>query len=521
MLIRKFTSGLLLSTLLVPALAAVTSPARAAEYLLNNPGFEELPVDPNPYNPFGIPGWFNISAVLGNNAIVGTPAVGAQQGNYALELSLNNPAPENPITFVFQRLFVNPNLTASPGEEFYASVRVLRETAPANDALSDALLGIAFFDGGGTADGRIDDMAPSSISKGEPGECPFPGINAVFDDTDNLNTWQQLQSQGVAASMEEIIIDCVVKAPEDATEVGLFLFQRNLTGSPAPIWFDNVILARLEPDDDGDRLENGVDSDPLNVSVDFSDGTTSGSIVADADGILGIDDAPEVVDGVRITSDSGSGAAARVRVCDSSATLSIRPGTDVVTTCGSVILAVAPDSEPVIMEIEFDGEPATIEVPPEITITYKPETGSLAVESSSNNPEPVILTVGETTVSVYPTSIPGFPISIDVKPGGYPNCFNINGKGLIPVAIFGSDLLDVSDVDQTTLNFGGLNLRVKGSGSSSCGQEDSNIDGYLDLVCHFEDDPSLWNPGVTSATLSGELYDGTVISGSDSICIVL
>ena len=167
MLNRKFTSGLLLSTLLLPALAAVTSPARAAEYLLNNPDFEE-PIGADNSGFSAIPGWFNLGPDLGGNAIIGSPTVGAQQGNNALKLSLNDPTNlDRPITFIFQRLFVNPNLTASPGEEFYASVRVLREIAPANDSLSDALFGIAFFDAGGTADGRIDDMAPSSISKGE------------------------------------------------------------------------------------------------------------------------------------------------------------------------------------------------------------------------------------------------------------------------------------------------------------------------------------------------------------------
>lgn len=499
------------------ALLAISfaSTASAAENLLINPGFEQ-PIAEEP-GIFQIPGWFNLGVFNGNTAIVGSPAVGAYEGNNALEQSsANNP----PITFVFQRLDWNPNLTASPGEEFYASVRVLRETSPVNDELSDALLGLAFFDASGQVDGRIDDISPSSLSKGDLGECPYPGINAALDDRDTLDTWQQLQAQGVAASNDTHIINCVFKAPEDAAEVGFFLFQRNLTGQPAPIWFDDAMLVRLEPDDDNDRLENGIDSDPINVSVDFSDGTTSGSIVSDVDGILGIDDAPEAVDGVRIISDQGNGSPARVRVCDSSATLSIRPDSDVVATCGSVILAVAPNSESVVMEIEFNGGLATIEVPSEVTITYEPENETLAVESSSTDPAPVILTVGETVVPVYPTSVPVFLIAIDVKPGSYPNCFNVNGKGVIPVAILGSDLLDVSDVDPSSLAFGGLGVRVKGSERPSCGTEDTNLDGIADLVCQFEDDVQLWSPGSSSASLTGVLNDGTKISGSDSICVV-
>jgi hypothetical protein len=493
--------------------------------ILNNPGFEELPIVENyQSNVIGIPGWFNVGAGQ-NNAVIGAPSIGAIEGEYALQLSFNDPNidPENPennnnVQFVFQQLFLNERLAAIPGEEYYASVRVLRETAPENDALSVGLLGLAFFDD--LIFPEIADMAPASISKGEIGLCPYPGINATFDGTESLNAWLQLQAQGVAASADDVLVACTFKVPSDVEGVGLFLFNINDTGAPAPIWFDDVILARLEPDDDKDRIENGVDSDPLNISVDFSDGTTSGSIVSDPDGILGIDDALEAPDGVRIVSDPGNAAPARVRVCDSSATLSIRPNSDVVATCGSVILAVATGSEPVVVEIDFNGEPATIEVPPEVTITYEPEDQTLAVESTSEDPEPVVLTVGDTTVPVFPTSVPGFPVAIDVKPGEYPNCFNINSNGAIPVAILGSDLLDVFEVDPNSLSFGGGTVRVRGSDRPLCGTEDTNLDGFDDLVCQFEDDPTFWSEGVSRADLLGELYDGTVITGSDSICIV-
>lgn len=30
-------------------------------------------------------------------------------------------------------------------------------------------------------------------------------------------------------------------------------------------------------------------------------------------------------------------------------------------------------------------------------------------------------------------------VTIDIKPRSYPNCFNVNGKEVIPVAILGSD----------------------------------------------------------------------------------
>lgn len=112
-------------------------------------------------------------------------------------------------------------------------------------------------------------------------------------------------------------------------------------------------------------------------------------------------------------------------------------------------------------------------------------------------------------------------VSIDVKPGSDPNCFNINGHGVIPVAILGSQDLDVSNIDVTSLLFGGLEVRVRGNKGPLCSVELANGDSYLDLVCHFADDPSNWTVGETDeASLKGTLLDGTDIEGTDSICVV-
>ena len=110
--------------------------------------------------------------------------------------------------------------------------------------------------------------------------------------------------------------------------------------------------------------------------------------------------------------------------------------------------------------------------------------------------------------------------TIDVKPGSDPNCFNINGHGVIPVAILGSDTFDVANIDPLTLSFGGLQVRVRGKKGPLCNIGYSDSDAYLDLVCHFEDDAMNWSTGVESASLTGTLLDGREFEGSDSICIV-
>jgi hypothetical protein len=121
-------------------------------------------------------------------------------------------------------------------------------------------------------------------------------------------------------------------------------------------------------------------------------------------------------------------------------------------------------------------------------------------------------------------------VDIDIKPGSYPNCFNINGSGVIPVAILGSSDFDVTNINPATLLFNGSSVQVRGKKEKTmCHYEDVSgdftypegaPDGLLDLVCQFEDDPSQWLPGQAEATVIGELTDGTPIEGTDSVCIV-
>ena len=98
-------------------------------------------------------------------------------------------------------------------------------------------------------------------------------------------------------------------------------------------------------------------------------------------------------------------------------------------------------------------------------------------------------------------------VAIDIKSGRDPVC-----NGVIPIAILGSDTLDVIQIDQTTLSFEGKGVRVRGNGALSCNIRDANKDGYDDLVCRYEDT-------TTEGTLTGELLDGTPIEGADTFCL--
>jgi hypothetical protein len=114
-------------------------------------------------------------------------------------------------------------------------------------------------------------------------------------------------------------------------------------------------------------------------------------------------------------------------------------------------------------------------------------------------------------------------IDIDIKPGGDPNSINLCSNGAVPIAILGSDTFDVYDIDTETLRFAEASVKVVGMKDphSICSYEDVNDDLFYDLVCHFLTADIAGIDGQSStATVNGELLNGTSIEGTDSINIV-
>jgi hypothetical protein len=108
-------------------------------------------------------------------------------------------------------------------------------------------------------------------------------------------------------------------------------------------------------------------------------------------------------------------------------------------------------------------------------------------------------------------------VSIDIKPGSFPNSINPRSKGVTPVAILTTDTFDATTVDPLSVEFGpngAMEVHERGH------IEDVDGDSDLDLVLHFATQDTGIVCGDTSASLIGEIFDGQAIEGSDAIRIV-
>lgn len=145
------------------------------------------------------------------------------------------------------------------------------------------------------------------------------------------------------------------------------------------------------------------------------------------------------------------------------------------------------------------------------------------------------------------TPAPGCEIQavLDIRPGSCPNPISRRSKGVIPAAILGSDLLDVTQIDPESLELRrsdglggfvqplmdrrGLGMSIHNvpgpAGGEGCDCWTLGSDGIADLVMTFstsdvvsEFDLTGEAPGSTvELTITGSLLDGTEFSATDCV----
>jgi len=106
-------------------------------------------------------------------------------------------------------------------------------------------------------------------------------------------------------------------------------------------------------------------------------------------------------------------------------------------------------------------------------------------------------------------------VDVDIRPRNHRNRIRPTSRGLIPVAILGSESFDVADADVATLAFGPSGA----SRAHSRGPHfrDVNRDGWTDLLAHFRSNETGIEFGQMEACIRGATLDGTPFEGCDAI----
>ncbi len=128
-------------------------------------------------------------------------------------------------------------------------------------------------------------------------------------------------------------------------------------------------------------------------------------------------------------------------------------------------------------------------------------------------------------------------VAVDIKPRSCPNPLNLASKGILPVAILGSEGFDVSQIDAASVRLAGVapirssyeDVATPVSDGNECDCTTEGPDGYTDLTLKFRTQEiveelvnaqgELADGEVLVLTLMGVLSDQTPIEGAD--CIVL
>ena len=136
-----------------------------------------------------------------------------------------------------------------------------------------------------------------------------------------------------------------------------------------------------------------------------------------------------------------------------------------------------------------------------------------------------------TTLMIEPKPAP--IIAVDIKPASCPNPLNVKSKGVLPVAILGSESFDVTTIDATSIRLKGVgpvrhsfeDVAAPALDIADCNCVEDGPDGFIDLTLKFKTQEIVETLGevekddVVTLELTGVLFDETPIEGADCILI--
>ncbi|MHC4265331.1 MAG: integrin alpha [Planctomycetota bacterium] len=122
-------------------------------------------------------------------------------------------------------------------------------------------------------------------------------------------------------------------------------------------------------------------------------------------------------------------------------------------------------------------------------------------------------------------------VNIDIKPTSCPNPLNVKSKGKLPVAILGSEDLDVYDIDAVSVRLEGVeairssyeDVASPAIDINDCNCTTDGPDGHVDLTLKFPTEDIVDAIGEINDVnefilkLDGLLYDNTIIEGYDCV----
>ena len=112
------------------------------------------------------------------------------------------------------------------------------------------------------------------------------------------------------------------------------------------------------------------------------------------------------------------------------------------------------------------------------------------------------------------------PVSVDIKPGSYPNTINLGSNGTVPVAIPSSAAFDARTVNPSSVTLASAPVKLTGKGTPMYSHQDVNADGRLDLVVHVTTSAFQITTADTLAVLKGKTTGGVSIKGTDTVRVV-